>query len=1099
MRAIENTPRRRPVRTLGGSVVLAFALLLAPATLRADATDVQYDSSSTSKAVSTTTSLSWSHTTGTGNDRLLVVGVSIANNSACDGGDNQNICEIESITYNGDALTIIQASNSSDNALRVEQWQLVAPDSTTASVVVTMKTGDSAAFVTGAVSFWNVQQVGPVRSNSCVQATDNILTVSVTSRLRDAVVDTFSIPGDTTSAALASGSPQVERWNDKVGTSSTDVWGGGSTRPAPGNSTSMDWDLGSTETTFHCAISIKPPNTPTAAGFVEGTALQGRAGNLLRWQTADEVGNLGFRVYREGAKGQRVALTPSLVAGSALLAGSATRLRAGGSYQWLDPQGSAGSRYWIEEVDLGGDCTWHGPFAVRAPRGAEVDLVEAATSPTSSPLLSRLADSPAGGSRLVERSALPFAVDDKAVSTAAAQWALAAAPAAKVFVEREGWHRVTRAQLAAAGYDPGANPTTLQLWVDGQQLPILVTGTSDGRFDATDAVEFFGQGLDLPSTARRAYWLVAGASPGLRVGGGGRAGGWLDGTTFRDTVERRDHTVYFAALTNNGERDNFYGPVVSATAVNQELSLPGVAAVNLVASLKVSLQGVSETPHSVGVSVNGHYTGEVVFAGRTARTMTFEVPQSWLVEGTNQVGLLAAGADDISLVDRVAITYSRLRQAVGNRLRFAGGAGSRATVSGFTTPELVAYDVTSPERPSALPVKVRKSGGGTFTAEVTLGIGGESRLVEVLATGQGLAPAAISANSPSSWNLATRGADLAVIAPASFHAGLAALLDRRRAEGLGVAVVALDDVFDEFSYGHETPDALRAFFARTAAWSTPVRYGLLVGDSSVDPRNYLGFGDRDVVPTRLVATNYLKAPSDDWFVADAAGQPRLALGRLPARDAVEAATMAAKLVAYEDALSGPWSNEALFVADYEAGGYDFAATATALAAMLPVGMSVSSIDLAGVDPAAARTALLAGLNGGKRLAVYTGHGSQAIWRESTFFSDVDALSLGNGTKLPFVLALDCLNGLFVDAYAESLAEALMRSANGGAVAVWASSALTDPSGQAALSQALFARLFPASGPAPRLGDAMREAKGTMSDRDVRASWILFGDPTQRLR
>jgi len=32
-----------------------------------------------------------------------------------------------------------------------------------------------------------------------------------------------------------------------------------------------------------------------------------------------------------------------------------------------------------------------------------------------------------------------------------------------------------------------------------------------------------------------------------------------------------------------------------------------------------------------------------------------------------------------------------------------------------------------------------------------------------------------------------------------------------------------------------------------------------------------------------------------------------------------------------------------------------------------------------------------------------------------------------------------------------------------------------------------------------LGEAVRRAKAAVSDQDVRRTWILFGDPTTRLR
>ena len=93
--------------------------------------------------------------------------------------------------------------------------------------------------------------------------------------------------------------------------------------------------------------------------------------------------------------------------------------------------------------------------------------------------------------------------------------------------------------------------------------------------------------------------------------------------------------------------------------------------------------------------------------------------------------------------------------------------------------------------------------------------------------------------------------------------------------------------------------------------------------------------------------------------------------------------------------------------------------------------------------------------------------------------------------------MTCLNGQFYDLWTESLAEALLKAPAGGAAAVWASSALTEPSAQAPMDEELFRGLF--AGAAARLGDATARAKAATSDLDVRRSWILFGDPTMRLR
>lgn len=97
--------------------------------------------------------------------------------------------------------------------------------------------------------------------------------------------------------------------------------------------------------------------------------------------------------------------------------------------------------------------------------------------------------------------------------------------------------------------------------------------------------------------------------------------------------------------------------------------------------------------------------------------------------------------------------------------------------------------------------------------------------------------------------------------------------------------------------------------------------------------------------------------------------------------------------------------------------------------------------------------------------------------------------------------MTCVNGYFQDPELDSLAESLMKAERGGAVAVWASSGMTTPDLQATLDQEFF-RLILGSGQRsglPTLGEATRLAKRSVSDGDVRRTWILFGDPAMRLR
>jgi len=128
--------------------------------------------------------------------------------------------------------------------------------------------------------------------------------------------------------------------------------------------------------------------------------------------------------------------------------------------------------------------------------------------------------------------------------------------------------------------------------------------------------------------------------------------------------------------------------------------------------------------------------------------------------------------------------------------------------------------------------------------------------------GQISKPAQLLANQPSQWHSPQTGSDVVVIAHPSLADAVAPLVDLRRQQGHTVSVVLTDDIYDEFSFGEHNPQALRDFLqTATKNWSTKPKYLLLAGDASVDPRNYLGFGDLDFVPTRIIPTSELMTAS----------------------------------------------------------------------------------------------------------------------------------------------------------------------------------------------------------------------------------------------
>jgi len=101
---------------------------------------------------------------------------------------------------------------------------------------------------------------------------------------------------------------------------------------------------------------------PTRIHLQSLTAEASPQGVVMRWKTAGELNNLGFNVYRE-QDGERVRLNPTLVAGSALTMRGYLERHAGKSYAWIDSGATTASTYWLEDFDLNGERTMHGPIS----------------------------------------------------------------------------------------------------------------------------------------------------------------------------------------------------------------------------------------------------------------------------------------------------------------------------------------------------------------------------------------------------------------------------------------------------------------------------------------------------------------------------------------------------------------------------------------------------------------------------------------------------------------------------------------------------------------------------------------------------------------
>lgn len=833
--------------------------------------------------------------------------------------------------------------------------------------------------------------------------------------------------------------------------------------------------------------------SPTAVGLASFNAFQQPDGSvLLAWRTHEESRNIGFHVYREDSSG-RHRVDSALIAGSALLLRGSRPQHAAKTYHWVDSQAVADAIYWIEDVDINGTKTLHGPASVQSEAFAPSDMALIGNSNSSRDLSSAQRPAINKSIRPALRLSTPlpiFSAPPASISPVNP----ADRAAVKIGVDQEGWYSVPFSQLYAAGLAPNTDPRTLHLFAEGVEQPLLLTPAG---------IEFYGTGIDTPFSGTRVYWLVReSGAPHHILSAPAQNSGSAAPTSFPFSVIREDRVVYFAALLNGESNDNFFGPVVTSDPVDQDLLVahfdPSSAQT---VSLDVTLQGATDAQfHRVSAQLNGSSIGELDSFGEILVTQTFSVDPGLLLEGTNKVTLTALeGDNDLSVVKSVELHYPHTYAADGDWLRATAPAGSNLQIAGFTNPAIRAFDITDPLNISELSGKISVA-DGAYQIALNLALSAQpQRTILAFATDAVSSPSSLAPHAPSSLDDRRSGADIVMISHPDFVSSLAPLVQLRESQGHRVQIVTTDQVFDEYNFGERSPFAIRAFLQDAAThWSRKPQSVLLVGGASFDPRNYLGLGYFDFVPTRMIQTAAFKTASDDWLTDfQQNGYTTIPTGRLPVRTAADADLAVSKIVNYEQrASAGSWNSQAVFIADQNADS-NFSSAASAAASNLPAGISSTRLFTDGLDPATARAQILSALNGGALLVNYDGHGAEQQWSFSDIFDTNDAQSLTNGGRLPVYLLMDCLNGFFQDIYVQSLAESILLAPNGGGVAVWASSGFTQQPPQATMDQALL-RQFQLH-PNNSIGRLILDAKSGTTDSDVRRTWILFGDPAMKFQ
>ncbi len=1054
----------------------------------------------------------YTHVVSSGSNLALIVTVTVTL--------NQTLSSVvwdpdTTVSSNEQSLTCPAAQNFGigSGSRRIAVCSLLNPTTSSGNGQVKITLGTAGTFTTSATTFSGISAVGAaVTSGSgktfsswanCSAVTGGYkCSVAVTTAVDDVVFDLAAqgVPTGTTRTFTAT-SGQTQRYTQESTTSGDRSSGATSVKIATGTSTTMEWTYTmpvSSGSVGQIAVPMTPASSISAItlrGAGQAARVAGQ-GTQISWQTEEEIGHLGFQVWRESADGGRVRVTKALLPGSVFATGDFPLAGARSYSIWDKASVPSGTRYWLEEIALTGGSVWHGPIQVQSL--PTLPTLSLSALPNGGAAAARLpGESLATGDpgatlpsiSIINRPSPPLPWRDESAlsrvqsilqgpALGACDNAAANLASVKIGVARRGLYRITADTLFQAGLPSLVEPARLVLTTAGREVPLRILLTDSG---ALDAIEFFSDAVDTRDSDTRVLWLSEGASIGrsLRTLPLSQPRS-LGPTSYFSSTEVRERSVYFAPLLN-GPDSNFLGPIVSKAPVVQRLPVTGrIVDAARTPTLEVRLQGASLGSHQIAVSLNGTPLGDVNWQGRTLGTQSFSLDPTALLDGDNEVTFAnSLGTESTALVERLAVGFTRAYRAVDDELEASAPAGASVSLRGFTSANLRVFDLTDAE-PTELAVGIAPE-GETFA--VTLVVPGErgERLLYAVGSAQIRAAAYVEPNRPSALCAGPDG-ELAVIAPRSFFDALGPYVAARRAAGWSVDLIDLEDVYDEMTFGQPSALAItRLIKVRREREAAKTRYLLLVGDASFDPRNFLGKNRGDVVPTGLFDSAAFETASDDMLAdLDGDGVPEVAVGRWPVREIPEVEALVARTLAFDGRT--PFERGSLVVAGADA-NFSYADSARQTARVLPGAVRI--VDAAGTG--VAKDELLAAWAEGPSFVQYFGHGSVGVWTGLLSAADVPLLAASAAAgRTAVVSSMTCLNAFFHDVYQESLAELLL-AAPGGPVAVWGSSSLDSAGLQRELGAAFAENLKSLS-----LGEAVRATKASVPGGE---SLVLLGDPT----
>ena len=735
----------------------------------------------------------------------------------------------------------------------------------------------------------------------------------------------------------------------------------------------------------------------------------------------------------------------------------------------------------------------------------------------------------------------------------------------KIGVTASGVYRLDQAALARL--EPAfatADPTRIRLYGNGgAPLPqlnaaprpadlienaVLITGEADGRFDAGDALLFFGQSphvVRYDSIARRFthqinpytdttfYFVTIGSSAGRRIGvrQPGTVGETPAITTFDDYQFHENDQIKVQSVHSGREWFGEYMTIDTTQTV--PFDMPGLVA-NIPLRVTASAMAGAVVPTQFRLRVNGQVAGTLAMPAISG----YEYDYQGIIR--TDTFLLKPATTETTV--RLAMTFrnNALRSAQGY-LNFLAVQARRelrqyeqptwvrrlapgqVTVRQATA-NLRVWDVTNPLIPIAQTYSRLSAQEATWKSDYPADyfLFSDARL---------LTPASLV--RIANQNLRGQAApNLVIVTPTVWREQAERLARfRREHDNLTVLVVTTAQVYNEFGSGQPDPtairDMVRYFYQKQPA---TLRYVLLFGDTTYDYRNI----GKQISPLQLASMvpvyesreslhPVLSYSSDDYYgfmdaregewdeVGPDDHRMEVGVGRLPVTSPDEARTMVDKLIRYasDPTLAGDWQTRVTFVADdgdYNIHQRDADQMAISIEKSAPayrpervfLGDFPQEITSGGQKAPLINQRINRAVADGRLIINYSGHGGILGLADEQVVTVEDIRSWKN-RRLPLFVTATCQFGRYDEPTTTSGAELMLLSRTGGAIGLLTTTRPVYANTNLLLNDAFYKAVFaPINGQMPRLGDVMRLTKNNSLSGPVNRNFALLGDPSMQL-